>query len=82
MWAVDPAVDYDCRQHAISAGAEDGFGASNTSSFRGAGLIDAVVVNRNNVAGNWDAGVLNLDDATSQYRSYHATSSIIASAIR
>jgi hypothetical protein len=78
IWAVNPAEDYDCRQHTATLGAEDGFGASNSSSYRGAGLIDAVVVNRNNVAGNWDTGVLNLDGEVGQYRAYHATSSIIA----
>ncbi len=78
VWAVNAGEDFDCRQHTASTGAEDGFAASNATSLRGPGLIDAVVANRNNVTGNWDAGVLNLDGATGQYRAYHATSSIIA----
>jgi hypothetical protein len=77
--AGNDSNDYDCRLHAISTGADNGFSSYYNWSGRAAGCLDAVVVNRNVTGyGDYDVGVLNVDpvfDPTaSSYRTEHVTS--------
>jgi hypothetical protein len=76
--ALNDADDYDCRLHAASSSAlpgAGGFGANAGYSARGAGGVDAVLVNRNVTgAGDWDVGVLNSSGGASQYIARHVTS--------
>ncbi len=74
VWALDDTNDFDARMHAPSTGAEDGFGASVAYSANGAGYLDAVLVNRNQVGGtSWDVGVPAWI-GSGDYYAYHATS--------
>ncbi|MBU0740961.1 T9SS type A sorting domain-containing protein [bacterium] len=60
--ALDDEQDFDCLLHDPSTGADNGFSSYLCWSGRGAGSLDAVIVNRNVTAlGDWDVGVLNLD---------------------
>jgi hypothetical protein len=77
--AINDSFDYDCRLHAVSTGADDGFGSYFTWSGRAAGCLDAVIVNRNVTgAGDYDVGALNLDPdfdpGASSYRTEHVIS--------
>ncbi|MFH1841939.1 MAG: hypothetical protein ABIF77_01930, partial [bacterium] len=66
--AHDTGDDYDCRLHNQSTGSLNGFGTNLGYSSRPAGWLDVVFVNRN-VTGShdWDVGVLNVNDGTSDY---------------
>ncbi len=78
VWSDSDADDYDCRLHATSTGAEDGFGANLAYSSNGPGSMEAVIVNRNNVAGSsWDVGVLGWS-GNSNYKAYHASSQTVS----
>lgn len=79
---VRPALtadDYDCRLHAASTGAGNGFAANVGYSARGAGLTDAVLVNRNEVGvHDYDVGVIQGNIGTGNYQAVHVTSMPIA----
>ena len=61
--------DYDLRMHEATTGSEDGFGSSMAWSARGAGLLDAVIANRNTQGTQTrDLGVINMNAGTSNYR--------------
>ena len=56
-------LDYDVRLHTPSTGSQDGFGEYLAASVRPAGMLDAVLVNRNTMGlQTWDVGVLNRDE--------------------
>ena len=65
--ATDHADDYDVRLHELSTGAENGFAGNVAWSGRGAGYLDAVLVNRNLNSSNMDVGILNYGDDDSDY---------------
>ena len=78
VWSDSDAVDLDCRLHATSTGSQDGFGNNLGHSSNSYGSMDAVIVNRNNVAGaSWDVGVLAWA-GTGSYKAYHASSRTMA----
>jgi hypothetical protein len=90
VWALDPVEDYDCRLHATSTGSQNGYASNLGTSYRTAGWLDAVIVNRR-VLGQqtYDVGVLNRFGATGQYgavkvasegRAFGDSSSIVMSA--
>ncbi len=67
--ALDVNENVDGRLHAASTGAENGFAANLGTSYRAAGWLDAVVVNKRLLgAHDYDVGVVNLDGAAGQYR--------------
>jgi hypothetical protein len=66
MRATDNDVDYDCRLHAASSGATNGFAGNIGYSTAAPGYLDMLVVNRNTMGtANWDVGVLRKDDQVS-----------------
>jgi hypothetical protein len=73
----DPDDDYDCRLHFPTAAADTGFGSYRALSARGAGCVDAVIVNHANVPSphSWDVGVLALHGAGGDYRARYLTGS-------
>ena len=78
VWADSDDNDFDCRLHAVSTGAEDGFGSSLAYSASGYGYLDVVVVNRNqDSTPAWDVGVPAWAGDGS-YKAHHAQSSILA----
>jgi hypothetical protein len=78
VWADSDANDFDCRLHAVSTGAEDGFGTSLAYSASGFGYLDAVVVNRNQDSSTaWDVGVP-VWAGEGLYKAHHAQSAILA----
>ena len=67
--------DYDLRLHEASTGSGDGFGASLAVSSRPAGLLDAVISNRNTLGPQLrDVGILNQNGGASYYRAVLRTS--------
>ncbi len=71
--------DYDCRLHAESTGAGNGFAANIGSSGRGPGLTDAVLVNRNTVGVlDYDVGVVQGTVGEGDYQAVHETSALMA----
>ncbi len=74
VWAESDSDDFDCRLHNASTGAQDGFATNLAYSARGAGALDAVVVNLNQVSTlAEDVGVLRyIGDG--DYKAYHANS--------
>ncbi|MDO9695251.1 MAG: FlgD immunoglobulin-like domain containing protein [Candidatus Latescibacteria bacterium] len=73
--------DYDCRLHTASTGAGNGFAANTGWSARGAGLTDAVLVNRNEVGlHNYDVGVIEsgTGGGDGDYQVVHVTSTMMA----
>jgi len=76
VYATDLTKDFDVRLYPASTGSEDGFGANSGWSSRGAGLIDAVFVNRNTQGiQDWDVGTINFSDGPSTYAITHRTNS-------
>jgi hypothetical protein len=70
-------TDMDVRLHEASAGSEDGFAANLGWSGRSAGLLDAVIVNRNTMgAADWDVGVLNMTGGNRSFYAHHAVSEL------
>lgn len=66
---TDTGEDYDCRLHAHSTGADNGFATNLGSSMRAAGYLDAVLINGNQVgAATWDVGVVNGHGGAGTYR--------------
>lgn len=80
VYATNPDVDYDCRLHFATSSADTGFTGNHGYSGRGAGWLDAVMVNRNTVGSpsSWDVGVLNLYGGTSSYVARQVTSGIMS----
>ena len=75
VYATDLAEDFDCRLHVHSTGSEDGFASNVGYSSYGAGLLDAVFVNRNTQGSQtWDVGTLNVTGGSSTYAVEHVTS--------
>ncbi len=71
--------DYDCRLHTASTGAGNGFAANSGYSARGAGLTDAVLVNRNEVGvHDYDVGVIQGSEGSGNYQAVHVTSTLMA----
>jgi len=72
---LDVNENLDCRLHAESTGAQNGYAANLGASYRSAGWLDAVVANRR-VLGqqDYDVGVVNLDGAVGQYRAWKIAS--------
>jgi len=68
-YASNLEQDYDCRLHFATSSADTGFAGNHGYSGRGAGWLDAVMVNRNRVGSpsSWDVGVLNHYGGTSSY---------------
>ena len=78
VWADSDANDFDCRLHAVSTGAENGFGDNLAYSASVYGYLDAVVVNRNqDSTPAWDVGVPSWSGEGS-YKACHAQSEILA----
>ncbi len=79
VWAHPTNLDrdIDLRLHQPSSGATDGFDTNVGWSSRGAGRLDAVLVNRNVTgAQDWDVGVLQATDdyVSGLYRAEHVES--------
>lgn len=69
IYAGEDDEDYDCRMHAHTTGADNGFGANLEWSARPAGYLDAVLVNGNAAGfGTRDVGVLNDGGGIGLYR--------------
>jgi hypothetical protein len=76
---LDAAADHDLYLHGASTGASDGFAGTLTGSARGAGVIDAVIVNRNLMGwGSQDVGVINYNGHGANYEAVHATNLSLA----
>jgi hypothetical protein len=74
---LQETVDLDVRLHNASEGSEDGYASNLGWSGRGAGLLDAVLVNRNTMGlHDWDAGVLNWDGGNHTFGVHHVTSAL------
>lgn len=75
-YATNLDEDYDCRLHFATSSADTGFAGNHGYSARGAGYLDAVVVNRNMISSPslWDVGVLNNSGGTSSYIARQVTS--------
>ncbi len=59
VWAHDNAQNYDARLYEASTGAQDGFATYLAYSSRGAGCLDALIVNANTVTDDaFDVGVI------------------------
>ena len=72
-------ADYDVYMHAASAGATDGFAATEASSGRLSGYLDAVIVNHNVVAWNAeDIGIINYNGKSAAYEATHQVNSALA----
>lgn len=68
MWPYDTNDNFALRLHEGSTGSEDGYAANVGYSARAAGLLDAVIVNRNVEGSNaYDVGVLNTPNHTGNY---------------
>lgn len=78
-YATNLEQDYDCRLHFATSSADTGFAGNHGYSARGAGWLDAVLVNRNRVGSpsSWDVGVLNNYGGTSSYVARQVTSGIM-----
>jgi len=74
-YATDLDDDTDVRLHFPSTNVDTAFTKSIATSQRGAGYLDAVLVNRN-VTGSlpWDVGVVNYSGGASSFRAKHVTS--------
>lgn len=77
QYATNLAEDYDCRLHFATSSADTGFAGNHGYSARGAGYLDAVMVNRNMVFSPslWDVGVLNNGGGSGNYVARQVTSS-------
>lgn len=70
-------VDMDVRLHVASVGSEDGFAGNLGWSGRSAGLLDAVIVNRNTMGlADWDCGILNQTGGNYSFYAHHAVSEL------
>ena len=75
---MSDADDYECRLHFATTSIDTGFGSARATSARGAGLLDAVVVNRRTLPGStWDVGVLNTSGGTGNYTAEYVSSTAL-----
>ncbi len=65
--AADHADDYDVRMHEDSTGSQNGYASNVAYSGRSAGMLDAVLINRNRNNSTMNAGILNLNNDDSNY---------------
>lgn len=80
LYATNNAEDYDARLHIATSSPDTGFANNRGHSMRAAGLLDAVIVNRNTIFSptSWDVGILNSSDGVGTYHAKHVSSSILA----
>ncbi|MGH7731102.1 MAG: FlgD immunoglobulin-like domain containing protein [Candidatus Eiseniibacteriota bacterium] len=80
VYAPNDSTDIDCRLHTESAGATSGFTSANLGySTRIAGLLDAVIVNKNvAAAGDYDVGAVNANGGVNSFFAKHVTSVAIS----
>ncbi len=79
--AVNNADDFDVRLHQPSTGPLNGFAGAMAQSARGAGFLDAVLVNSQQVTsptGYWDVGVVNANGGTGNYVAKHVQSTYLS----